>query len=179
MAYDIHVEETIDIAVPPEIVYDTIVDVTRWGRFSPECTGATVLAQPGELRAGDKFFGHNRRGLRRWTTHCTVTTAEPGRQFTFDSSAIGLPIATWSYHLEPLNGGTGTRLTEVWHDNRGWLMRTIAVIVSGIRDRATHNRRSMQITLRRLKSHLENEYGQPSPGSTLASPTTGSADSEA
>jgi len=132
------------------------VDVVRWGRFSPECTGATVLAQDGPLRPGSRFSGHNRRGpVRRWTTHCVVTAADPGRRFTFDSSAIGLAIATWSYHVEPLDGGAGTRLTQTWQDNRGRLMRGIAVIVSGIRDRATHNRASMRTTLQRLREHLE------------------------
>jgi uncharacterized protein YndB with AHSA1/START domain len=158
MAYPVHVEESIDIAVPPELVYDTIVDVTRWGRFSPECTGATVVDDDGPLMVGGRFSGHNRRGpIRRWTTHCTVTEAEPGRTFAFESAAIGLRIASWSYHLEPVDDGTGTRLTEIWHDNRGRLMRSIAVLVSGIRDRATHNRQSMQVTLQRLKTHLEQQ----------------------
>lgn len=156
MAYAVHVEESIDIAAPPQEVYDTIIDVARWGRFSPECTGATVVHGDGPLRVGSRFSGHNRRGrVRRWTTHCTVTAAEPGRTFAFDSAAIGLAIASWSYQLEPIDGGSGTRLTEIWHDNRGRLMRTIAVCVSGIRDRGTHNRHSMQVTLQRLKSHLE------------------------
>lgn len=156
MTHVVHVEESIDIAAPPELVYDTIVDVARWGRFSPECTGATVVSDRGPLRVGSRFAGHNRRGpLRRWTTHCTVTAAEPGRAFAFDSAAIGLPIASWGYRLEPLDDGAGTRLTEVWHDNRGRLMRVVAVLVSGIRDRATHNRESMRTTLRRLRDHLE------------------------
>jgi hypothetical protein len=159
MPYGIHVEETVDIHAPPDLVYDTVIDVTRWGRFSPECTGATTQSHDGPLQVGSKFSGHNRRGpIRRWTTHCTVTAAEPGRLFSFDSAAIGLPIATWSYHLEAIDGGTGTRLTETWHDNRGRLMRSIAVIVSGIRDRATHNRESMQITLQRLKAHFGEQH---------------------
>jgi uncharacterized protein YndB with AHSA1/START domain len=156
MASDVHVEETIDIGAPPQTVYDTITDVARWGRFSPECTGATVVHDNGPLRVGSRFRGHNRRGpIRRWTTHCTVTAAEPGRLFTFDTAAIGLPVATWSYRLEPLDGGTSTRLTEVWHDDRGPLMRTIAVAASGVRDRATHNRASMRATLAAVKDHLE------------------------
>ncbi|WDZ82832.1 SRPBCC family protein [Micromonospora cathayae] len=160
MTHVVHVEESIDIAAPPELVYATIVDVTRWGRFSPECTGATVVSGGGPLGVGSRFSGHNRRGpVRRWTTHCRVTVADPGREFAFDSAAIGLPIATWSYRLEPLDGGAGTRLTEVWHDNRGRLMRAIAVLVSGIRDRASHNQQSMQVTLRRLRDHLEQPTG--------------------
>jgi len=156
MPSEIHVEETIDIAAPPLDVYDTIVDVARWGRFSPECTGATTVHDGGPLRVGSRFTGHNRRGaVRRWTTHCTVTAAEPGRLFSFGVAGIGLPVATWSYRLQPLDGGAGTRLTEVWHDTRGPVMRVVGVAVSGVRDRGTHNRASMRATLANLKQHLE------------------------
>jgi hypothetical protein len=156
MPHDEHVEETIDIAAPPLAVYDTVVDVTRWGRFSPECTGATTVHGDGPIRVGSRFTGHNRRGpVRRWTTHCTVTAADPGRLFSFDVTGIGLAVATWSYRLQPLDGGAGTRLTEVWHDTRGPLMRVVGAAVSGVRDRGTHNRASMRTTLTNLKEHLE------------------------
>ena len=156
MAHDTHVEETIDVTAPPATVYDTITDVARWGRFSPECTGATVVPGDGPLRVGSRFSGHNRRGpIRRWSTSCTVTAAEPGRLFTFDSTAVGLPVATWSYRLQPLDDGAGTRLTEVWHDNRGRLMRIIGWAVTGVRDRGSHNRAAMRATLTGLKDHLD------------------------
>ncbi len=165
MATETHVEETIDITAPPPTVYETITDVARWGRFSPECTGATVGHDSGPLRVGSRFTGHNRRGpVRRWATHCTVTAAEPDRLFTFDSTAVGLPVATWSYRLQPLDGGTGTRVTEVWHDNRGPLMRVVGVLVTGVRDRGTHNRASMRATLAHLKDHLETEPAPRQPG---------------
>lgn len=161
MGYRVHVEQSIDLPATPDDVYDTILDVARWGRFSPECTGATVVDTAGPLRVGSKFSGHNRRGpLRRWTTHCTVTAAEPGRVFAFDSAAIGLPIATWTYRLEALDGGRRTRLTQIWHDNRGRLMKMIAVIVSGIRDRATHNHASMRDTQQRLRTHFEQQAAE-------------------
>lgn len=155
MRYAVHVEESIDIAAPPALIYATIVDVENWGRFSPETTGASCQGDGGELRVGDRFSGHNRRGARRWTTHCVVTVADAGRCFEFRSGAVGLAIATWRYELEPTT--TGTRVTEIWHDNRGRLMRVIAVLVSGIRDRATHNSQSMRETLHRLKNHLEHQ----------------------
>ncbi|GAA3032545.1 SRPBCC family protein [Actinokineospora globicatena] len=154
MPREVHVEETVEIAAPPPVVFATIIDVAAWGRFSPECTGATVL-RDGSLAPGSRFSGHNRRGVRRWTTHCVVTELVPDTAFAFDSGAIGLPIASWSYRLEPVRDGRGTVVTEVWHDNRGALMRGIAVVVSGIADRATHNRAAMRVTLDRLKAHLE------------------------
>jgi uncharacterized protein YndB with AHSA1/START domain len=160
-----HVEETTDIAASPQAVYDTVTDVARWGRFSPECTGATTVHDDGPLRVGSRFTGHNRRGaVRRWTTHCTVTAAEPGRLFTFGVVGAGLRVATWSYRLQPLDGGTRTRVTEVWHDDRGPLMRVIGVAVSGVRDRDTHNRASMRTTLANLKDHLETTTASPPAG---------------
>jgi len=155
MRHAVHVEESIDIAAPPGLVYATIVDVANWGRFSPETTGASCQDGGGELRVGDRFSGHNKRGARRWTTRCAVTVADVDRCFEFRSGAVGLAIATWRYELEPI--ADGTRVTEIWHDNRGRVMRVIAVLVSGIRDRATHNRQSMRETLHRLKDHLEHQ----------------------
>jgi ligand-binding SRPBCC domain-containing protein len=150
-----HVDESIEIAATPETVYHLVATVDDMARFSPECTGATVREPGRPLTVGDRFTGHNRRNaLRRWSTHCTVIVAEPGREFAFTSAAIGLPIATWRYRFEALETG-GTRVTETWDDNRGQAMRAIAVVVSGIRDRATHNRQGMRTTLRRLKAHLE------------------------
>jgi hypothetical protein len=158
MRYAVQVEEAVEIAALPDAVYTTLIDVERWGRFSPECSGATVTRSDGPLRAGSVFFGHNRRGgLRRWSTRCTVTAAEPNRLFTFDSAAIGLSIATWSFRLEPLNGGRATRLTQTWQDGRGRLMKAIGLIVSGVRDRGTHNRESMRITNQQLKTYLETQ----------------------
>jgi ligand-binding SRPBCC domain-containing protein len=150
-----HVEASIEIAAPPEAVYKLVSNVAGMGRFSPECTGARLRDPRRPLTVGDRFTGHNRKNaLRRWSTYCTVTAAEPGSEFSFTSGAIGLPIATWRYRLEPLVNG-GTRVIETWDDNRGRLMRAIAVVVSGIRDRATHNHKGMQTTLRRMKAHLE------------------------
>ena len=166
MRHQTHVEESIVIAAPPEAVYDLVSTVTDIGRFSPECTGATLSNPGAPLTVGGRFTGHNRRNaVRRWSTHCTVTAARPGREFAFDSAAIGLPIATWRYRFEALEDG-GTRVIETWDDNRGRTMRAIAVIVSGIRDRAAHNREGMRTTLRRLKAHFETASAVPDPRST-------------
>jgi hypothetical protein len=35
--------------------------------------------------------GHNRNGIYRWSTTCTVTDAQPGRVFAFDVRYLGLP----------------------------------------------------------------------------------------
>ena len=41
-------------------------------------------------------------------------------------------------------------MTETWTDQRGWLAERLGKPVSGVEDRASHNRRSMEATLTRL-----------------------------
>lgn len=154
------VSVSIEIAASPRAVYDAVSDVANMGRWSPECTGADVKGDPyaGGVRPGLKFTGHNRSDKRPWSTNCTVTAAEPGERFTFLARALGLRIAIWSYRFEPLDSGRATKVTETWIDQRGRFMHFIGPKVSGIHDRATHNRRTMQVTLERLKEALEKEH---------------------
>ncbi|MET9553689.1 SRPBCC family protein [Streptomyces sp. NPDC006645] len=155
------VSETIEIAVPPRVVYDTVTDVAEMGRWSPECTGGEVKDRgtARELRVGTRFTGHNVSAKARpWSTSCSVTVADPGERFTFLARAVGLRIAIWSYRFEPLDSGKGTKVTETWTDQRGRLMHFIGPRVSGVHDRATHNRGTMKVTLQRLKEALESEH---------------------
>ncbi|WP_431775716.1 SRPBCC family protein [Streptomyces cucumeris] len=154
------VSETTRIAVPPRTVYDTVTRVSEMGRWSPECTGGRVRGgAAAEMRAGTRFTGTNRAGWRPWSTRCTVTVADPGERFTFVVRAVGLRIAVWSYRFEPLDEGRATQVTETWIDQRGWLMRSgISPLVTGVRDRAGFNRRSIRQTLERLKEALEQEH---------------------
>lgn len=154
------VSETIEIAVPPGVVYDAVTNVADMGRWSPECTGADVKGDEIARRVtpGMRFTGHNRSPKRPWSTQCTVTAAEPGERFTFLAKGVGLRVAIWSYRFEPLDSGRATKVTETWIDQRGWFMHFIGPKVSGIHDRATHNRRTMEVTLRRLKESLEKEH---------------------
>ncbi|MGW7428206.1 SRPBCC family protein [Streptomyces sp. NPDC054861] len=153
------VSESIEIAVPPSVVYAAVTNVADMGRWSPECTGASVKQDGArqQVRPGMKFTGHNRSPKRPWSTQCTVTAAEPGQKFTFLARGVGLRVALWSYRFEPLDDGRATKVTETWIDQRGWFMHVIGPKVSGIHDRATHNRQTMQVTLRRLKETLEKE----------------------
>ncbi|MFF8279570.1 SRPBCC family protein [Streptomyces lateritius] len=159
------VSESIEIAVPPSVVYAAVTNVADMGRWSPECTGASVKddgdGPRGQVRPGMKFTGHNRSSKRPWSTQCTVTAAEPGAKFTFLSRGVGLRVALWSYRFEPLEDGQATKVTETWIDQRGWFMHFIGPKVSGIDDRATHNRQTMRVTLQRLKETLENEHRSP------------------
>lgn len=158
MQQRVSVSESIEIALPPGIVYDAVANVADMGRWSPECTGADMKgAEPPAVRPGVRFTGHNVSARQRpWSTACTVTTADPGERFAFLVRAAGLRISVWTYAFEPVGPGA-TKVTETWTDRRGWLMRFVGPQVTGVHDRATHNRQGMKITLQRLKETLEKE----------------------
>ena len=160
MPRDLQVSDTVVIAADARTIYDQVADPTQMPRWSPENVGATVRAAPGPLPVGAVFDGANRRGRAVWSTQCVVTAAEPGRHFAFDVRRIGpraplVParIASWSYHLEPVEDGT--RVTETWTDNRRWPDWVAALFdrgVTGGRLFADFQRRNIAKTLANLRA---------------------------
>ena len=149
------VECSASIAVPPEEVYDLVADVTRMGEWSPENTGGRWGGDAVGPDAGVRFRGSNRKGLRRWTTTCTVTAADRGERFAFDVKLGPLPIATWEYIFRADDGGT--KVTEAWTDRRATWLRMVAVPVMGVPSRPHYNRRGMEVTLAALKAAAESK----------------------
>lgn len=145
---DVEVSERVPAS--PDVVYAMVSDVTRMGSWSPETTSCRWLAGATGPAVGVRFRGTNRRGPLLWQTTCRVTAADPGRRFAFDVHFGPLPIASWAYDLVP--DGDGCRVTESWTDNRSAAVKVASVPVMGIKDRAGHNRRSMQSTLRALRA---------------------------
>lgn len=142
-----------EIAAPPERVWALIADMTRMGEWSPENRGGTWLDGATGPAPGGRFKGRNQSGFRRWSTICTVTDCEPGRVFAFDVFKGPFAVARWSYHIEPV--GDGCRVTERWTDRRSAVFAHIGGVVSGVRDRAAHNRAGMVATLDRLAAAAE------------------------
>ena len=104
-------QASVDIAASPNEVYDVLADITRMGERSPECYRCKWLGHAVAASPGARFRGYNKLGLLRWTTTCTVTTAERGREFAFTVvSKRGREETRWRYILEQVDGGT--RLTE-------------------------------------------------------------------
>lgn len=148
------VVESIEIAAPPQKVYDLVTDVARMGEWSPEATGSRGATT--KLRPGDKFWGTNKRALAVWVTRCTVVAAEPGVAFEFDVDFANLGISRWTYVFESTE--LGCRVTETWIDRReGWLGVPVKaagqLLIPG--ERASHNRGTMIVTLERLKQAAE------------------------
>lgn len=148
------VEVSLTIAAPPETVYRLVADLARMSEWSPETTEIRWLDGATQAQVGARFRGTNRNGFRRWNTICTVVTAEPGIALSWRSSSFGLSVAQWTYRFAP-DGEGGTKVTESTQDDRGSLMRLIAPLATGVRDRAAHNEDTMLATLLRLKAEAE------------------------
>ena len=147
-----------EIAAPADELWRAVSDVTRIGEWSPETVKVSWRRGADGPAKGAKFRGWNRNGWHRWYTDCVVVESVPGREFTFDVSSVGLPVARWSYEFEPLEVGH-TLVTERWTDRRDGLrgapLRLLGGVVTGSADRRGRNEESMRITLERLKAAFE------------------------
>jgi uncharacterized protein YndB with AHSA1/START domain len=142
-----------DIAAPPEQVWAMVADLTRMGEWSPETTGGSWRRGATGPTVGARFRGWNANGRHRWFTSTEVTRCEPGSCFEFEVSAVGLAVARWQYAFEPTD--SGCRVTETFTDTRGRIAKALGGPVSGVADRATHNRAGMEQTLANLAAAAE------------------------
>jgi uncharacterized protein YndB with AHSA1/START domain len=141
------VEVSRRIAADASLVYDLVADVTRMDRWSPEAAGAEwVGGEPGTV--GARFRGRNRHGLFRWSTTCTVTAADPGREFAFDVRWLGMPVSSWGYRFTAGDGGCDVQ--ERTTDRRSRVLRIVTPMGTGVANRTDHNRRTMEQTLAAL-----------------------------
>ena len=147
------VQVSTDIAAPADKVWAFVSDLPRMGEWSPENTGGQWVGGATGPTVGAKFRGTNRKGLRRWSTTCTVTAADVGKRFTFEVTYGPVRISTWDYTLT--GDGTDTTVVEEWTDRRPAWMRVAGVPVMGVPDRGAHNRQGMEKTLANLKAAAE------------------------
>jgi hypothetical protein len=130
-----------------------VADVTRVGEWSPETVGAEWLEGARGPAVGARFKGRNKR-RGSWNTTCTITAADPGREFAF---VVGKGETSWRYRFEPLDGGCD--VTESFEILRapGAVGRFLTQLGTGVTwgERADDLTRGMQETLRRLKAAAE------------------------
>jgi hypothetical protein len=148
------IEESIHVDAPAEVVWSLVSDLTRMGEWSPENTGGKWLGGATGPAAGTRFRGTNRKGALRWQTVSTIVEHEEPHLLTWEVKAGPLPIARWSYRIEP-DGYPACRVVETWEDKRAtWSAKlTDTVLRSG--PRGPHNQRNMRATLERLKAAAE------------------------
>jgi len=147
-------EETIHVDAPAEVVWSLVSDLPRMGEWSPENTGGRWAGGATGPAVGARFRGTNRKGALRWSTVSTIVECEEPSVIAWDVKAGPLPVARWSYRIEP-DGYAASKVTETWDDHRaGWSAKlTDALLRSG--DRKPHNQRNMRVTLERLKAAAE------------------------
>jgi hypothetical protein len=140
------------IDADPQAVYALITDLSTLAACAEEA--ATMKWVSGDAaRPGAVFKGTNRNGIRRWTTKCTVTDAEPGSAFAFDVGYFEIPVAHWRYDIDGTDGGS--RVTErMWDRRPGWFVKPGGV-ATGVMDRPTVNAEHIRLTLQRLKEQAE------------------------
>jgi hypothetical protein len=150
------VQSEVSIHAQPDNVYALIIDLSNLASLAEE-TEAMEWRKGATAGPGAVFKGHNRNGIFRWSTKCTVTDAEPGQVFAFDVRYFGVPVARWRYDIIALNDTAdgGCRVTErTWDRRPGWFTKT-AWIGTGVRDRDAANAAHIKMTLQRLKEQAE------------------------
>jgi hypothetical protein len=138
------------ISARPDDVYRLVSDVTRMGEWSPECRRCEWIDGANGPVVGASFRGHNRIARYRWSTTSRVTTADPGREFSFSVMDGDRESTRWRYHFE--SSGEGTLVAESYE----FLWARWRYVMSNIlmrRDRRLHH--GMEQTLSRLKAAAE------------------------
>jgi len=148
------IEVSATIAAPADAVYAAVSDITRMGEWSPECSGGKWLGGATAAKPGARFRGTNKHGPWRWSTTCKVVTADPARELSWEVRYLGLPIALWRYRFSA-DGHGGTLVVESTEDRRGAFIKAFAPMATGVGDRAGRNRKTMEITLDRVKHVVE------------------------
>ena len=145
-----------EIAASPEAVFEAITDVTRYGEWSPENHRNEWKDGATEAAIGVRWVGHNRNGEFEWSTEARVAELVANERFTFECIAPqynDFHFATWRFDIEPTD--SGCLVTQSWEDLRPEATRTARSEISGVTDRAEHNRLGMEQTLASLAATLE------------------------
>jgi hypothetical protein len=141
------------MAATPERIWESVSDVTKIGRYSPETFEAEWLDGATAPVVGARFRGHvkrNGRGPTYWTT-CTVLTSVPNREFAFGVGSSDRPLNVWRYQLNPT--GDGTDVTESFELAETAMLRLYWALLGWARGRT--NRNGMRTTLERIKAEVE------------------------
>ena len=147
----------VHIDAPAQRVWAVLSDLERMGEWSPECyrvewlDGAHSPATPGA-----RFKGWNRFGWMRWSMPCEVKTAVADQELSFSTMAHGKQLVTWSYRINPSDGGVD--LVESFDVH--WLPLSARIAEDFLmRDRDRRREESMRKTLEGIKQLAEDGSG--------------------
>lgn len=147
------VSVTRDIAASPEKIWSMVTDLSRMGEWSPENKGGEWVKGAQGPGVGAEFKGRNSNGKKSWSTSVKVNGFDVPHRFSFGLMVFGKNWCDWVYEIEPI--ATGSRVTHSWIDHRSKFSQTLGKWVSGVADRASHNRANMEVTLTNLAKAAE------------------------
>ncbi len=137
------------IPAPAEEIFDLLADPSRHADL--DGSGHVVEARGGSRRLalGDSFGMSMKRGLFPYATKNVVIEFEENRRIGWQTLAPAVAKLvtgrTWTYHLEPVEGGT--LVTEIWD-----ISTEAALSRFGVRLLLTEQtRENMTRTLRRIE----------------------------
>jgi len=148
------VSVTQEISAPAELVWALVTDLPRMGEWSPENLGGEWVKGATGAAVGARFKGRNKNGNKAWSTSVKVNEVQAPKKLSFALMALGKNWCDWEYEITPT--ATGCTVTHNWVDHRSKLANYLGKFVSGVSDRAEHNRRNMEATLKNLKAAAEN-----------------------
>ena len=132
---------SIDVAAPPEAVWDVLVDVERWPEWTDSVSKVRTLdAQP--LTVGSRVEVSQPRIP---TGTYTVTSLQPGTAFTWEQRQPGSAVTAHHECLPLADGGTRVELSVVMSGAVGGLVarlyrklteRYLAMEAAGLKARA-------------------------------------------
>lgn len=133
-----------EVACTPDVMWRLVTDLPRMGEWSPENRGGEWINAKGPA-VGVRFKGRNKNGKRSWSTTVEVIRCDEPRVFAFSLLVGKSKWCDWVYEIEPTT--TGVRVTHSWIDHRSKFTSWLGGVVSGVKDRSTHNAANMEKTL--------------------------------
>lgn len=151
-------EASVDIAAPPDLVWNLVTAMERYGEWSTENQGGywrkNADGVPYTGLVGEEFVGINRRGDQEWKALVEIIEREEGHAFAFITGGSALNFVRWRYVIEPSE--TGTRLTEQWE-----LRNLSPIMVEGgqteVDRRVANAKESLEATLAGMKAEAERQ----------------------
>ena len=142
------VSVTREFSASPDKVWALVTDLPRMGEWSPENQGGKWAKGAMGPAVGAIFKGRNKNGKKAWGTNVKVNACDAPKKFSFGLMVHGKNWCDWVFEIEPT--ATGSRVTQSWIDHRGAVSAFLCKVISGVADRATHNKKNMEITMDNL-----------------------------
>lgn len=149
---------SVDVAAPPDAVWQVVADPVRTSEWSHECTGVEFLDGATQSGLDVRFRGTNRNGRITWSRDCTIFTFDPGSELAYLTSSKQGDATAWHFKLEPIE--SGTRLTQAFQTVRmpSWLSLAVALTLPSHGDRAD----ALHEDMRRVGALAEQHHGTES-----------------